>query len=563
MSSQPNQTSSTSPPLTSQQNASGSPAIPNNNTAPTANGKPLTSSDSADSLRNSSTTAAPASKTAAPSQQSQGNTHKKTKSTDQDLAKDLGRMRLASQTSVPDDKQKTAEKKDDSKDKPAKDKGQDKGDKDKDKKKKSGDQTIRYSAERVIGNGSFGIVYQATVNTTGETVAIKKVLQDKRFKNRELMIMKILNHPNVMMLKHCFYSHDKPDELYLNIVMEFVPQTIYRASRDHTKMKKSIHPTLVKVYTWQLCRALSYCHSLGICHRDIKPQNLLLDPNTHIVKLCDFGSAKVLNKGEPNVSYICSRYYRAPELIFCASDYTTSIDVWSLGCVLAELLIGHPLFPGESGIDQLVEIIKILGTPTRDDINAMNQNYIPQHPEFAFPNIQPHPWSKVFRNKAPEAAVDLVSRFLVYRPNERMSPFEALTHPFFDELRDPNARLPNGKPFPSLFNFVTKELIMLDAFNLVEKIFPQTMWADARKQMAAAKAQEPNTVIPIQLYPLPMRREKEPALFQIPSSAPAPAGAAAPAGSAAPASAPSAQPSSSAPAPAAAPAAQPVKAEAK
>lgn len=103
-------------------------------------------------------------------------------------------------------------------------------------------------------------------------------------------------------------------------------------------------------------------------------------------------SAKQLVKGELNVSYICSRYYRAPELIFGATDYTCNIDIWSAGCVLAELLLGQPIFPGESGVDQLVEIIKILGTPTREQIKQMN----PTYQEFKFPSIRAHPWNKVF-----------------------------------------------------------------------------------------------------------------------------------------------------------------------
>jgi len=92
----------------------------------------------------------------------------------------------------------------------------------------------------------------------------------------------------------------------------------------------------------------------------------LVNPDTHELKVCDFGSAKRLLKGEVNVSYISSRYYRAPELIFGATDYSQSIDVWSVGCILAELILGQPLFPGDSGVDQLVEIIKVLGTPSRD-----------------------------------------------------------------------------------------------------------------------------------------------------------------------------------------------------
>jgi len=121
----------------------------------------------------------------------------------------------------------------------------------------------------------------------------------------------------------------------------------------------------IESYIWQLCRALSYIHSLGICHRDIKPQNLLINSQTLQLRLCDFGSAKILVPREQNVAYICSRYYRAPELIFGAVFYTTAIDIWSTGCVFAELILGTPLFAGESGVDQLVEIIKVLGTPTR------------------------------------------------------------------------------------------------------------------------------------------------------------------------------------------------------
>ena len=225
-----------------------------------------------------------------------------------------------------------------------------------------------YNADRVIGNGTFGVVYQATIAETGETVAIKKVYQDRRYKNRELQIMKELKqHPNITHLRHAFYTTgDKPDELYLNVVMDYVPETVYRVVKHYNKMRQQMPILLVKLYTYQMMRSCAYIHAVGICHRDIKPQNLLVDTAPHVLRLCDFGSAKRLVRGEPNVSYICSRYYRAPELIFGATEYTPAIDVWSCGCVAAEMLLGQPLFPGESGVDQLVEIIKVLGTPTRD-----------------------------------------------------------------------------------------------------------------------------------------------------------------------------------------------------
>jgi glycogen synthase kinase 3 beta len=146
--------------------------------------------------------------------------------------------------------------------------------------------------------------------------------------------MRIVRHPNIVELKAFYYSNGdrvrdtdtllgvqtalmaaQKDEVYLNLVLEFVPETVYRASRHFNKLKTTMPILEVKLYI----------HSQGICHRDIKPQNLLLDPNSGILKLCDFGSAKILVENEPNVSYICSRYYRAPELIFGATNYTTKI----------------------------------------------------------------------------------------------------------------------------------------------------------------------------------------------------------------------------------------------
>ncbi|XP_067317751.1 glycogen synthase kinase-3 beta-like isoform X1 [Anolis sagrei] len=323
-------------------------------------------------------------------------------------------------------------------------------------------QEVSYSDIKVIGNGSFGVVYQARLADSGELVAIKKVLQDKRFKNRELQIMRKLDHCNIVRLRYFFYSSgEKKDEVYLNLVLDFVPETVYRVARHFTKAKQTIPVIYVKVYMYQLFRSLAYIHSQGVCHRDIKPQNLLVDPDTAVLKLCDFGSAKQLVRGEPNVSYICSRYYRAPELIFGATDYTSNIDIWSAGCVLAELLLGQPIFPGDSGVDQLVEIIKVLGTPTREQIREMNPNYT----EFKFPQIKAHPWIKVFKPRTPLEAISLCSRLLEYTPATRLSPLEACANSFFDELREPNARLPNGRELPPLFNFSPVELSIQPGLN--------------------------------------------------------------------------------------------------
>jgi serine/threonine protein kinase len=325
---------------------------------------------------------------------------------------------------------------------------------------------VKYSNVKVVGNGSFGVVYVAQLaeSNGGETVAIKKVLQDKRYKNRELQIMRKLDHQNVVSLKYFFFlSNEGKDDLYLNLILEYVPDTVYRVARQYSRQRQPIPTIYIRLYTYQMFRALAYIHHIGVCHRDVKPQNLLIDPESGVLKLCDFGSAKFLLPGEPNVAYICSRFYRAPELIFGSTNYTNAIDVWSGGTVLAELMLGHPIFPGGDGVDQLVEIIKLLGTPTKEQIQQMN----PHYREFRFPSIRAHPWSRVFRLQTPSEAIDLVSKILEYNPAGRLTPFQCMAHPFFDELRNKDAKLPNGKALPPVTNFTSLELSIEPQLNKI------------------------------------------------------------------------------------------------
>eukprot|EP00894_Picocystis_sp_ML_P003859 jgi/Pico_ML_1/54376/g4734.t1 len=236
-------------------------------------------------------------------------------------------------------------------------------------------QTRTYAVSRVVGKGSFGVVYQAEWIEEKRVVAVKKVMQDRRFKNRELEVMLGMPpHPNVVELLHCFYSRGRGGEVYLNLVLEFVRGTVFHVTKLHAREKQHVPIELAKYYAYQTLSALDHLHRNGVCHRDVKPHNLLVRTDDHVLKLCDFGSAKPLVAGEPNISYICSRYYRAPELIFGAAAYTTAIDVWSAGCVLAELMLGKPIFAGKSSVDQLAEIVKVLGPPTHAEIMDMNAN---------------------------------------------------------------------------------------------------------------------------------------------------------------------------------------------
>ncbi|KAG8143475.1 hypothetical protein E2320_000700 [Naja naja] len=347
-------------------------------------------------------------------------------------------------------------------------------------------QEVSYSDIKVIGNGSFGVVYQARLADSGELVAIKKVLQDKRFKNRELQIMRKLDHCNIVRLRYFFYSSgEKKDEVYLNLVLDYVPETVYRVARHFTKAKQTIPVIYVKKDEVYLNLVLDYVPETvyRVARHFTKAKqtipviyvkNLLVDPDTAVLKLCDFGSSlEIPNYAslffsvpsswcEANPMFPTSVLaITAPELIFGATDYTSNIDIWSAGCVLAELLLGQPIFPGDSGVDQLVEIIKVLGTPTREQIREMNPNYT----EFKFPQIKAHPWIKVFKPRTPLEAISLCSRLLEYTPATRLSPLEACANSFFDELREPNARLPNGRDLPPLFNFSPVELSIQPGLN--------------------------------------------------------------------------------------------------
>ena len=304
-----------------------------------------------------------------------------------------------------------------------------------------------------IGSGAFGKVYKGVISTTGQEVAVKKVYQDQRYKNRELQIMLELNHINIVHLVGYYYTKGgNENDVFLNCVMEYVPVTLSDLIIRNYKDNKVFPINVIKVFAFQMLKAVGYLQSLGICHRDIKPQNIMLNPKDYTLKLCDYGCAKKLVPGEANVAYICSRYYRPPELCLDSPEYNCQVDMWSMGCVIAELVLGKPIFRGKTPTDQMVEIIKLLGTPTKEEIKVMNPKAKLRIKMGETARVD---WKAFFGKKINnDEFCDLIDKIFVYEPNKRLTPYQAMCHPFFKELKNDNFELPGGvKVPPHLFLF--------------------------------------------------------------------------------------------------------------
>lgn len=318
-----------------------------------------------------------------------------------------------------------------------------------------------------IGHGAFGTVVQAYLTPDNEKwygpFAIKKVPAQTEYKSRELAILRIADHPNVVKLEYFFTHFSSGDgKLYQHLAMECLPETLQYEIIRYTQDKLDLPLKHVKLYTYQIARGMLYLHALGICHRDIKPSNILVNPKTGVLKICDFGSAKKLEKNQSSISYICSRFYRAPELIVGCTQYTTQIDIWGLGCVVGEMLMGKAVFQGQEPLLQLHEIAKLLGPPDKKFIFFSNPCYSgPLFSKPLFTGSSKQRFEKYFTHAGSDA-VDLLMKILCYSPDHRLSPRRVLCHPFLDDLRREQCFFPAGssqpKQLPDFFNFSDFEL---------------------------------------------------------------------------------------------------------
>merc|ERR1712224_164793 len=230
------------------------------------------------------------------------------------------------------------------------------------------------------------------------------------------------------------------------------PDTLQRIIKHARYQGTPLDMIYVRLWSYQILRGMASLFRKQIIHRDLKPANLLVDARSLILKVCDFGTAKMpTDDDSSDQPYLCSRFYRAPELILSVAHTTAAVDFWSIGCILGELIKGYVLFQGTDGVNQLMHIIEILGTPNERELYAMNPLY---DAAVGFgPRIEPVPWNVTLGKAAPPDAIALIGRLLRYDPSKRPAPMEAMAMEFYDALRIDAVQLQHF-----LFNFLPEEL---------------------------------------------------------------------------------------------------------
>ena len=290
----------------------------------------------------------------------------------------------------------------------------------------------RYKFEKEIGSGSFGVVYLATDTVSGAHVAIKRTTKRGATMSREYKLLsEVKECENIVRLVDAFYTYTETS-IIQNLVFEHFPTNLKAYSVERYKNSPLSHIEIAGIMK-QILTALDFLHSKNIMHRDVKPENILIDPKGLKVKLCDLGSAKKAG-GEENTPYIVSRYYRAPELVYGNYVYSDSIDIWAAGCVLMELYIGKPIFMGVTDGNQFIQQVFVLGPPTLAEFTKLieNSNISAKLVTKATQIPARTSLKELLEGKErAELAEDLVKMMLSYDSSKRPSAKECLSHSFF------------------------------------------------------------------------------------------------------------------------------------
>lgn len=304
----------------------------------------------------------------------------------------------------------------------------------------------RYTSIRQLGDGTYGSVILGRSLESGELVAIKKMKRkfyswDECMNLREVKSLKKLNHANVIKLKEVIREND-----HLYFIFEYMKENLYQLMKDRTRL---FPESAVRNIMFQILQGLAFIHKHGFFHRDMKPENLLC-MGPELVKIADFGLAREIRSRPPYTDYVSTRWYRAPEVLLRSTSYSSPIDQWAVGCIMAELYTLRPLFPGSSEVDTIFKICQVLGTPKKNDwpegyllANAMN---------FRWPQCVPSSLKTLIPNASPEA-IHIMTDLLQWDPKKRPASAQALRYSYFhvgQALGTPQQILEQGRPLVPL-----------------------------------------------------------------------------------------------------------------
>lgn len=327
----------------------------------------------------------------------------------------------------------------------------------------------RYEYMRQIGVGAYGVVCSCHDKKSNRDVAVKKVVNafedliDAKRIIREIKLLRYFNHDNIISLIDIPKPEGRTGFNNIYIITDLMETDLHRVIYS----RQELTDDHIQYFIYQILRGVLYMHSANIVHRDLKPANILANKNCDL-KICDLGlgrgdvkddndESSPTNKNKDLTEYVITRWYRAPEVILCPSDYSKAVDIWSIGCIFAELLGRQPLFPGDHYLDQIQKIISILGTPKGDDLNYIKKE---EAKEFLMKLVKrtKQSWSSLFPNSNP-LALDLLGKMLMFNPKKRYTVEQCLSHPYFEGLHNPQEEPITNRPFDWSFDDVelTKE----------------------------------------------------------------------------------------------------------
>lgn len=310
-----------------------------------------------------------------------------------------------------------------------------------DKKKKNPKDKVfligkNYIGIEKLGKGTYGSVYKVQKKDSHDYFAIKKIKLDVDTEGipstalREIAILKKMHHPNIVSLMGINLSDKK-----IELCLEYCPHDLKKFMDEHKDNSKNYNEAVIKTIMYQILKATDLLHSKKILHRDLKPQNILISGSNLVTKIADFGLSRVYSMPiRPYTKEVLTLWYRAPELMLGLNHYSTGIDIWSVGCILAELYLKRPLFPGDAEVDQLFRFFRVFGTPNETTLPGFKSfpDYNKEFPYWKGEGLDNYLKTHRVEDKNPiimdKHAFNLLERMLVYDPCKRISAKEALTH---------------------------------------------------------------------------------------------------------------------------------------